>query len=131
MIGNRNIKFNGKCLIYNNWIKDKIIFINDLIDDNGNISQNYLLSKISSHHNWFSEFSKLIAAIPKIWITKLSSDTSKKTMVKTNCFLKLKSKNGQENNIHEVSSKELYHILNDYNCAKTCKARLDIGGDEG
>ena len=27
--GNKDIKFNGKCLIYNKWMKDNILFIND------------------------------------------------------------------------------------------------------
>ena len=36
--GNKCIKFDGKCLIYNNWIRDYILFIKDIIDPQGRIS---------------------------------------------------------------------------------------------
>ena len=35
--GNTNIKLNGKCLIFKNWINSKILFLNDIIDNKGNI----------------------------------------------------------------------------------------------
>ena len=38
--GNKNIKFNGKTLIFKNWIKNKILFVNDLVDENGVLNEN-------------------------------------------------------------------------------------------
>jgi hypothetical protein len=38
------IKYNGKCLVKVNWIKSGIIFINDILDEYGRISE-YKTSK--------------------------------------------------------------------------------------
>ena len=37
--GNKYIKYNGKCLVKVNWIKSGIIFINDILDEYGHISE--------------------------------------------------------------------------------------------
>ena len=36
---NKYIKFKGKCLVKFNWIKSGIIFINDILDEYGLISE--------------------------------------------------------------------------------------------
>ena len=38
--GNRFIKFEGKCLCFNNWIDCDIIYVNDITDNEGCISEN-------------------------------------------------------------------------------------------
>jgi hypothetical protein len=45
--GNQHIKFKNKSLIYLNWINDGIIFINDIIDHEGKLSENFILRKLS------------------------------------------------------------------------------------
>ena len=40
--GNQYIKTCGKSLYYSNWIKENIIFVNDVIDDKGDISHKIL-----------------------------------------------------------------------------------------
>jgi glyceraldehyde-3-phosphate dehydrogenase/erythrose-4-phosphate dehydrogenase len=42
---NQHIKFKNKSLIYINWINDGIIFINDIIDHEGKLSENFILKK--------------------------------------------------------------------------------------
>lgn len=79
--GNKYIKLNGKCLLYNQQIKNNIIYIKDILDDNGDISQNLMLKKLSSHCIWFSEYTKLKKAMPKHWINLLKEEKTKQTNV--------------------------------------------------
>ena len=80
--GNQYIKYNGKCLIYNNWIKSNIIFINDIIV-NGKVDQNTVLTKLTDKSNWMSEYLKCINAIPKKWKECIKQKHSVKSYVKT------------------------------------------------
>jgi hypothetical protein len=45
-----------------------IIFINDIIDHEGKLSENFILRKLSLKTNWISEFTKLKKSIPKNWL---------------------------------------------------------------
>jgi hypothetical protein len=51
-------------------INDDIIFINDIIDHKGKLSENFILKKLSLKTNWISEFTKLKKSIPKNWLPK-------------------------------------------------------------
>jgi hypothetical protein len=51
------IKFNDKSLIYKNWIDSNLLYVNDITDENGRISQDYLIEKLKNKINFFSEFS--------------------------------------------------------------------------
>ena len=57
--GNRHIRLEGKSLIYRHWIRNNIIFINDIIDEEGNISEKIILNKLTNKKNWISELAKL------------------------------------------------------------------------
>ena len=81
--GNCFIKFKGKCLVYHSWLKSGIIFINDIIDANGEIKAT-IIDRIQNRTNWISEFSKLQKAIPNSWKITLRSEASVKTIVRTN-----------------------------------------------
>lgn len=81
--GNHLIRFRGKCLIYKNWINDKIIYVNDLLNKNGEIDSKLIYNKLSNKQNWISEFSKLRKSIPYQWKLKLKSDLSVKSKIKT------------------------------------------------
>ena len=76
--GNRDIKYQGQCLIFENWITSGIHFINDIIDENGDISETLIYEKLSNKRNWISEINKLKLAIPLSWKDKLKTDISKK-----------------------------------------------------
>jgi hypothetical protein len=41
--------------------------VNDITDENGRVSQDYLIKKLKNKIDFFSEFSRLKKAIPKEW----------------------------------------------------------------
>jgi hypothetical protein len=48
--------FKNKSLMFDNWINSDLIYINDILNENGEISQNLILDKLKYKHNWISEF---------------------------------------------------------------------------
>ena len=62
---NQYISFNKKSLIFKNWINSNILFVNDIIDENGQIKEKIILQKYIDKTNRISEFNKLKYAIPK------------------------------------------------------------------
>ena len=81
--GNCFIKYKGTCLLFSSWINSGIIFINDVIDDKGEIKET-LVNKLQNKVNWISEIAKLKYSIPKLWKKLLKSEASIKSTVKTN-----------------------------------------------
>jgi hypothetical protein len=55
--GNKFIKYKRKSLMLENWINSAIIFINDIIDGQGNISEVVILQNRICKQNWMSETS--------------------------------------------------------------------------
>ena len=53
--GNRFIKWNGKCLLYKNWIDDNILHVNDIISPAGEIDTTLILERLNVKQNWISE----------------------------------------------------------------------------
>jgi predicted ATPase len=81
MYSNKYIKFNNKSLIYKNWIDSNLLYVNDITDENGRVSQDYLIEKLKNKIIFFSEFSRLKKAIPKEWYVQLSEEKSVKTTI--------------------------------------------------
>jgi hypothetical protein len=50
------IMFKNKSLMFDNWINSDLIYINDILDENGEISLNFILDKLEYRTNWISEF---------------------------------------------------------------------------
>ena len=84
--------YGSKCVVlgYNstyfsnkiNWIKSGIIFINDILDEYGHISEyKIILAKLRNKQNWISELNILKKAIPKLWKETLITQDSIKTPV--------------------------------------------------
>ena len=46
--GNKYIKFNNKSLIYKNWIDSNLLYVNDITDENGRVSQDYLIETLKN-----------------------------------------------------------------------------------
>ena len=44
---------------FKEWINSEIFFVNDIIDNNGKITQECILHKLKKKSNWISEFSFL------------------------------------------------------------------------
>ena len=69
--------------MFHEWIKSDIIFVNDLINESGEIAQNVIYNKLLNKSNWISEINKLKIAIPSSWKVILKSENSLKSKVKT------------------------------------------------
>ena len=103
---NKYIKFENKPVIFDNWIKSNIIYINDIIDANGCISQEIILSKLKNKSNWIAEIQTLKKAIPFEWKQSLSSENSVKSVVHFKRF-QICWKN-IDINVKNISNKILY-----------------------
>ena len=57
--GNKYIIFKGKCLVKVNWIKSGIIFIKNILDEYGRISEYKIIAKLINKQNWISELNIL------------------------------------------------------------------------
>ena len=44
--GNKFIKRNSQCLLFKHWINDGIIYVNDLLNQDGDIDANIVLGKL-------------------------------------------------------------------------------------
>jgi hypothetical protein len=53
-----NHVFINKSLMFDNWINSDLIYINDILNENGEISQNLILDKLKYKNNWI--FSKIL-----------------------------------------------------------------------
>jgi hypothetical protein len=100
----------NKSVIYLNWINDGIIFINDIIDHEGKLSENFILKKLSLKTNWISEFTKLKKSIPKNWLNELESENSTKTAVKTNKILYINENSKKK--LQDCNSQDIYKTPN-------------------
>ena len=89
--GNKFIQHNNRCLFYKHWMNDNIIYINDLLNRNGDIDVNLILSKLTNQQNWISELQTLKKAIPNHWKISLKSANSISTKVKTQAQFTLHS----------------------------------------
>ena len=79
--GNKFIMFKNKSLMFDNWINSDLIYINDILNENGEISQNLILDKLIYKNNWISEFISLKKAIPNEWYHTLQAQNSIKSVV--------------------------------------------------
>jgi hypothetical protein len=59
----------------------KIFYINDILDENGEISHYYILDKLKYKINWIFEFICLTKAIPNEWYNTLQAQISIKSAV--------------------------------------------------
>ena len=107
--GNKYIKYKGKCLVKVNRIKSGIIFINDILDEYGHISEYKIIAKLRNKQNWISELNILKKAIPKQWKETLITQDSIKTQVIPKKYVKI-AKNQIQN--LQIKNKEVYNNLN-------------------
>jgi hypothetical protein len=95
-IPNMYIKFKGNCLVKVNWIKSGIIFIYDILDEYGHISEYKIIAKLRNKQNWISELNILKKAIPKQWTDILITQDSIKPQVVPQKYIKI-AKNQMQN----------------------------------
>jgi hypothetical protein len=53
--GNKYIKVDGKNLLFNNWINSHLIYIYDLLNEKGKLSEEFIFKKLKCKVNWISE----------------------------------------------------------------------------
>lgn len=107
--GNKKILFKKKPLMMINWIKCDLIYINDILDENGNITENFILSKLKLKQNWISELAILRQAIPKEWINILRTESSIKSKVNINSsIIRIQKSNIK---IENLDNKTVYDFL--------------------
>lgn len=107
--GNRYIQFDNKPLFFKNWIDSGLIFVNDIIDRNGKLSETHIFHKLKVKENWISEYFKLKLAIPKTWIDEISSTSSLRTQITTN-FEQFYVDN-KPIQLHDLNNKTVYQLL--------------------
>ena len=107
--GNKHITYKNKVILLPRWINSNLIYVNDIIDENGNISEKYILDKLNCKSNWIAEFSLIKKAIPNEWIKILQSETSKKTKVNIRCNVVHLDKHIIE--MKELTNKKIYDSL--------------------
>jgi hypothetical protein len=47
-----------KTLLFNNWINSDLIYVNDILDENGEISHNFILNRVNNKSNWIHHHEK-------------------------------------------------------------------------
>ena len=106
--GNEEIKLFNKSLIFKAWIDSGISFINDIINENGDIAENVIYEKLINKRNWISEMTSLKQAIPNSWKVLLKSESSRKSKVKTNLSLKLRLAKGTCIKLENITNKIMH-----------------------
>ena len=105
--GNRFIKYKGKCLLFVNWIESGILYINDIITNNGNISETVILQKLISKRNWLAETNIIKLAIPTPWKEILKSDES----INSNVNIKTAYPYGKNLDLRTLANKDIRSVL--------------------
>jgi hypothetical protein len=52
---NKYIKVKGQSLLFNNWINSNLIYINDLLNEKGKLSKEFICKNLKCKVNWISE----------------------------------------------------------------------------
>jgi hypothetical protein len=64
--------------LFNNWINSDFIYVNDILDENGEISHNFILSRLNNKSNWIREITIMKKAILKKWVDIIKTENSRK-----------------------------------------------------
>ena len=106
--GNQEIKYFNKCLLFKEWIKSDIFFVNDLINEKGEIAENVIYNKLINKSNWISQISKIKIALPNSWKFILKSENSLKTKVKTQLKTEIYVSKGKTIDLENINNKLIY-----------------------
>ena len=55
-----------------------LIYVNDILDENGEISHNFILSRLNNKSNWIREITIMKKAILKKWVDIIKTENSRK-----------------------------------------------------
>ena len=70
-------------LLFNNWINIDLIYVNDIhvLDENGEMSHNFILNRLNNKSNWIREFTIMKKAIPNEWVDIIKTENSPKSVL--------------------------------------------------
>ena len=54
--GNKHITFENKPVVFENWIKSDLIYVNDILDATKTLSSKFILENLKLKSNWIAEF---------------------------------------------------------------------------
>ena len=78
--GNKHITFENKPIVFENWIKSDLIYVNDILDATKTLSSKFILEKLKFKSNWIAEFNIVKKSIPKNWINIIKTENSAKVL---------------------------------------------------
>jgi len=52
--GNKHITFENKPIVFENWIKSDLIYVNDILDSTKTLSSKFILEKLKFKSNWIA-----------------------------------------------------------------------------
>jgi hypothetical protein len=58
-----------------------LIYVNDILDENGEISSNFILNRLNNKSNWITVFTIMKKAIPKDWVDIIKTENFQKSVV--------------------------------------------------
>ena len=107
-----NTLINKKCIYYKTWLDSGFTHVKDLFDENGSfVSENYVLSKLTSKRNWMVEYLNLKKSILKI-VTKYNFNTDLSKYININNNSNHFIFDGKNKvSILNIKSKLFYNIL--------------------
>ena len=63
-------------MLFNNWINSYLVYVNDILDENGEISHNCILNRLNNKSNWITEFTIMKKAILKELVDIIKTENS-------------------------------------------------------
>jgi hypothetical protein len=79
--GNKHITFENKPIVFENWIKSDLIYVNDILDATKTLSSKFILEKLKFKSNWIAEFNIVNKSFPKNWINIIKAEIAVKSTV--------------------------------------------------
>jgi len=55
-----------------------LIYVNDILDENGEMSHNFILNRLNNKSNWITELTIMKRVIPKEWVDMIKTENSNK-----------------------------------------------------
>ena len=71
----------GQSLLFNNWINSNLIYINDLLDEKGKLSKEFICKNLKCKVNWISELYTFKKGLSREWVKILSEENSRSSTV--------------------------------------------------
>ena len=110
--GNPIFKFQSKCIHFQNWIKEGIIYVKDLFDMHGNFhNKSFILSKILSKRDWIREYT-IVKRVLKPYLALFNTSLANFVNIKKTNDIPFYNKNKNVKvPLLTLKSNDIYHNL--------------------